>query len=602
MKLRVILVLILFLCNGIALAEHPEAGWINYTGAGSCVSPCHVSGEWTMESMGREVAETIHFEFKGPVPVNTVYDQNGNAISGEYGKINRYCGLPGTMTAFNWIGVLQASNPNLDGGLPGGCARCHPGNGTLGPEALVADNWRAIDCLACHASTYQVDGEVVANYGNRLPQADSSSPTGFRMPLPSGDDLGLATASIVGSPTTESCQRCHLYAGGGYMNKRGHDFMQDDVHAAALSCVDCHETHGHKIAMGRPKPALWSPELYGEPQGDHVSCEWCHSDAGAAEHMEWNVPVPEHENLPPGHLERISCQACHITQNEGLVAKSFNQLERVLTEDGRFQQWNFQSTSLNGSPQPPQMRWYNGTVFTDVQPRGSLADPESKIYPFRRMESQVPVDDATGITLPLKLGVIFNADSLMTNMIESPEDTLGLVDKAIRTGVQQAAQSYPDQFAELVGDDGLYTGSYHWATDEMMFAVDHGVEADTPYCNYCHSQHADFDWTGLGYDGNPWFNEVEDGPLPGTFWLGACYPNPFNNATVIPFQLDQSGPVSLGIYDLAGRLVHDVLQSEDLPAGRHDRSVHADALPSGMYIYRLEAGAQSSTGKMLLLK
>jgi hypothetical protein len=594
--------LALLMLAGPLFAEHPETGWIDYTGAASCQSPCHVSGDWTMENMGREMAGSLHFRFKGPVPEDVIFNHDGTTVSGEYGKLNRYCGLPGTMTAFNWLGVLQASNPNVDGGLPGGCARCHAGNGTLPPNGLIEDNWGAIDCLACHAAEYRVNGEEIVNYASRVPIADTSSPTGFRMPLPSGDDLDISSASITASPTTESCQRCHLFAGGGYMNKRGHDFMQDDLHASALSCVDCHETHGHKIAMGRPKPAMWPAELYGESQADHVSCDWCHSAAGVAEHPEWNVPVPEHSFLPGNHLDVLACQTCHIPTNKGLTEKWFDRLKKVVDGDGNFIQWTFQGLSLNNSPEKPEYHWYNGTIFSDVRPRGFMDDPDSRIHPFRRMTSHIPIDDASGLTLPLKLGIIFNASEDMSNMVEQPGDTMALVDKAIRTGAALAATSYPDIYGDIVNEDGVYDGSYHWGSEDMLFSVDHGVMGALS-CVQCHDPDGDgLPWLALGYEGDPVFNDVDAVPLPGRFWLGACYPNPFNNATVIPFQLEQAASVTLSIYDLSGRLVMNVLEGRNLPAGLHEESVHAESLASGMYIYRLSAGQHQASGKMMLLK
>ncbi|MEZ4702631.1 MAG: T9SS type A sorting domain-containing protein [Rhodothermales bacterium] len=93
----------------------------------------------------------------------------------------------------------------------------------------------------------------------------------------------------------------------------------------------------------------------------------------------------------------------------------------------------------------------------------------------------------------------------------------------------------------------------------------------------------------------------DEGVLPGDFSLEQNYPNPFNPSTSIPFNLAQTGPVSLTVFDMLGREVR-TLVDETLPAGRHEVSFDAGALPSGMYIYRLKTAAGSQTRTLALMK
>lgn len=95
---------------------------------------------------------------------------------------------------------------------------------------------------------------------------------------------------------------------------------------------------------------------------------------------------------------------------------------------------------------------------------------------------------------------------------------------------------------------------------------------------------------------------IEDYPgLPRTITLYQNYPNPFNLETVISFELPIAGPVTLDIYDLLGRKV-STLVNTDLTSGSHEIKWHADNLASGMYFYRLQAGAINVTKKLTLLK
>ena len=94
---------------------------------------------------------------------------------------------------------------------------------------------------------------------------------------------------------------------------------------------------------------------------------------------------------------------------------------------------------------------------------------------------------------------------------------------------------------------------------------------------------------------------------PAASGLGANYPNPFNSATTIPYQVDASAPVDLAIYDLAGQLVATLVKNTLAPGSYQARWDGTDAkgnpLASGIYFYRLKIGKRHLlTAKMLLLK
>jgi M6 family metalloprotease-like protein len=90
-------------------------------------------------------------------------------------------------------------------------------------------------------------------------------------------------------------------------------------------------------------------------------------------------------------------------------------------------------------------------------------------------------------------------------------------------------------------------------------------------------------------------------PLPGQSALGDGFPNPFNPATTISYQLSAPGFVSLKVYDLLGHEVA-VLVNERKPAGRYTVQFHASELSSGVYLYQLRAGGVVETKKLLLLR
>lgn len=96
------------------------------------------------------------------------------------------------------------------------------------------------------------------------------------------------------------------------------------------------------------------------------------------------------------------------------------------------------------------------------------------------------------------------------------------------------------------------------------------------------------------------------GTLPQAIHLAQNYPNPFNPTTQIRFSLAQPATIRLAVYDVQGRHLA-VLRQGVMPAGAHTVTWDATdaqgrALPSGLYFYRLEAGSQTLTRGMSLLR
>jgi 1,4-alpha-glucan branching enzyme len=101
--------------------------------------------------------------------------------------------------------------------------------------------------------------------------------------------------------------------------------------------------------------------------------------------------------------------------------------------------------------------------------------------------------------------------------------------------------------------------------------------------------------TGSGESSTPRFNRLEPN-----------YPNPFNPSTTIRFSISRQVRAAIMVYDVSGRLVRCLLDKVVEP-GVHEtvwdgKDDAGRVSASGVYFYRLEAGAYSGTRKMILVR
>ena len=93
--------------------------------------------------------------------------------------------------------------------------------------------------------------------------------------------------------------------------------------------------------------------------------------------------------------------------------------------------------------------------------------------------------------------------------------------------------------------------------------------------------------------------------LPDGFVLGANYPNPFNPATLIPYQLAATAQVRLEVFNALGQRMAVLVDGEQ-GAGVYQAQWDATdgsgrAAAAGVYVYRLTVDGVSQTGRMVLV-
>jgi len=108
----------------------------------------------------------------------------------------------------------------------------------------------------------------------------------------------------------------------------------------------------------------------------------------------------------------------------------------------------------------------------------------------------------------------------------------------------------------------------------------------------------------IGRNGQP--TAVEPVLPQRTIVLGSVSPNPFNPGTQVTFRLTAASEVTVSVLDVRGRVVRRLHQGE-LPADLHvlrwdGKDDSGQAVASGVYLFRIDAGSESVTARGVLLK
>jgi hypothetical protein len=97
------------------------------------------------------------------------------------------------------------------------------------------------------------------------------------------------------------------------------------------------------------------------------------------------------------------------------------------------------------------------------------------------------------------------------------------------------------------------------------------------------------------------FVGITNNQVPADFSLYQNFPNPFNPSTHIKFELPKTGIVKITVYDITGKTVK-VLADSEYEAGSHMVEFNGENLPSGVYFYKFITEGYIETKKMILLR
>ena len=102
---------------------------------------------------------------------------------------------------------------------------------------------------------------------------------------------------------------------------------------------------------------------------------------------------------------------------------------------------------------------------------------------------------------------------------------------------------------------------------------------------------------------------LSEGAMPTIVSLSQNYPNPFNPSTTIEYNVEESGHLTLNVYDVMGRLVKTLVNNHREAGHISGYQVKWDGLDNagqqvsaGIYIYSLQTQGVTQTEKMVLMK
>ena len=189
---------------------------------------------------------------------------------------------------------------------------------------------------------------------------------------------------------------------------------------------------------------------------------------------------------------------------------------------------------------------------------------------------------------------------------DTEEQVIGVDMQSIGVGQNYYIYSFTGgtqdgDFSPYVAINGYGSDTNHWGPYSELF--------DIPANSYLIVDEIKFTSPGRsvqmimieGGDNYVSVNDEVNAEMLNSFILGQNYPNPFNPSTIIRFTLSKSSEVTLTIYSLLGQGIQTLLNQE-MPAGKHQVEWNAKGLATGIYYYRLEAGNNIETRKMVVIK
>jgi hypothetical protein len=289
----------------------------------------------------------------------------------------------------------------------------------------------------------------------------------------------------------------------------------------------------------------------------------------------------------------------HLSKSSGTWPTSGNWATITMTDDGGSNTlllYIDEDTNIDDNSEPSWPRDVQG-ILTQYDSSSPYTDAY-QIMP--RYYSDIQTDGSLPVELSAFTGNSRNGYIQLKWVTDSEIENLGFKIYRQTTGIAEEVLASFENNKQLMG---------HGSTNEMhMYSYDdYKVEDGVKYTYWLSD--VDYQGTEIKHDKRKievTFTAKPSDLRPDEFFLLSASPNPFNPTTTISYDLPEQSIVTLTVFDIAGREVMTLEQS-DKPPGNYqiqwnglDQS--GNLVSTGVYFCRLEAGAFSQTIKMVYLR
>ena len=219
--------------------------------------------------------------------------------------------------------------------------------------------------------------------------------------------------------------------------------------------------------------------------------------------------------------------------------------------------------------------------------------------------------DGNGIARSIVEQPVLRAVPEVYSYRQSAQQAFFFVDNATIRG--EALES-EDIVIAYNGD--VVVGSRYW-NGELTDIPANGVDTDEMYAGYCKAgdkvtfkvlDASTGSLVDMDVEGDVMWNDMgisvinlTDVFLPTEVSLSNAYPNPFNPVTMLTYDIPSDMNVSMGIYDVRGRLVEELI-NDMRDQGRYEIIWNAGQHSSGVYMIKMTAGTAVKVQKIMLVK
>ena len=230
-------------------------------------------------------------------------------------------------------------------------------------------------------------------------------------------------------------------------------------------------------------------------------------------------------------------------------------------------------------------------------------------------QTKFPTDTSNALAVASKFLTNKDTTALAQNSCGSILCHVSVTEWCTAASIPVGDAKRKERCARLTGDVAAYAVKLMNDEFQTKFAPLYVVPSTTAGCNACHGS------TGVKpvvasnmecTQCHPTAHKSTKVPggeaefaAPDTYSLSNSFPNPFNPSTTIQFSIPVQESVTISIYDVHGRLVKHLLNSQPFNAGEYKSvwdgtSDAGSQVAAGTYFSRMQAGMFSATTKMVL--